>query len=134
MEPDYQKILQGKIDYYSETKAAYQFAAEEYARQYHEWMDSRKSDVSDSLPPTNEKLSELKKMAENYCYITHDDKPTISQKGLELVILEAMRHKLESALQLLLKLSNKPHFLYVNEVKEIAKLIHEAANGNKEKI
>jgi hypothetical protein len=47
MEPDYQKILQGKIDYYGETKAAYQFAAEEYARQYHEWMKSRQAAVKD---------------------------------------------------------------------------------------
>ena len=30
---DYEKILQSKIDYYGETKAAYQFAAEQYARE-----------------------------------------------------------------------------------------------------
>ena len=34
---------------------------------------------------------------------------------------------LEEALQLLLKLSNKPHFMYVGEVKEIAGLVHAAA-------
>jgi hypothetical protein len=36
--------------------------------------------------------------------------------------------RLEEALQLLLKLSNKPYFFYVDEVKEIAKLVHEQAN------
>lgn len=36
-EPDYQIILKGKIDYYGKTEAAYQLAAEEYARQYHEY-------------------------------------------------------------------------------------------------
>jgi hypothetical protein len=46
---------------------------------------------SGSLPLTDGKLSELKKMAENYCYLTHDDKPTISQKGLALIILEATK-------------------------------------------
>jgi hypothetical protein len=45
MEPNYQKILENKIDYYGETKAAYQFAAEEYARQYHKWMQSRQTAV-----------------------------------------------------------------------------------------
>jgi hypothetical protein len=49
MEPNYQTILQGKIDYYGETKAAYHFAAEEYARQYHTWMQSRQADVGGSL-------------------------------------------------------------------------------------
>ena len=34
IEPNYDKILQGKIDYYGETKAAYEFAAYEYNRQY----------------------------------------------------------------------------------------------------
>ena len=37
--------------------------------------------------------------------------------------------KLEQALQLLLKLSNKPLFMYVDELKEIAKLIHEVGNS-----
>ncbi len=32
-EPNFQKILKGKIDYYGKTEAAYEFAAEEYARQ-----------------------------------------------------------------------------------------------------
>ncbi len=43
MQPDYFKILQEKIDYYGETKAAYHFAAEEYARQYHEYMKTLES-------------------------------------------------------------------------------------------
>jgi len=30
--PDYNKILEGKIEHYGETKAAYQFTAEELAR------------------------------------------------------------------------------------------------------
>jgi ABC-type uncharacterized transport system ATPase subunit len=38
-QPKYDAILKEKTDYYGETKAAYQFAAEEFARQYHEWMD-----------------------------------------------------------------------------------------------
>ena len=42
------------------------------------------------------------------------------------------REKLEEALQLLLKLSNNPHFFYVEEVKEIAKLIHGFAQQSKE--
>ena len=46
---------------------------------------------------------------------------------VELELVESEK-KLEAALQLLLKLSNKPHFLYVEELKEIAKLVHEAAN------
>jgi hypothetical protein len=46
---------------------------------------------------------------------------------VELELVESDK-KLEAALQLLLKLSNKPHFLYVEELKEIAKLVHEAAN------
>jgi len=32
-EPDFQQILKDKTDYYGKTEAAYQFAAEEYARQ-----------------------------------------------------------------------------------------------------
>lgn len=48
--------------------------------------------VGGSLPHlTDYKMAELKKIAEKYCYLTHDDKPTISQKGLELVIIEALR-------------------------------------------
>jgi len=34
IEPNYDKILQSKIDYYGETKAAYEFAAYEYNKQY----------------------------------------------------------------------------------------------------
>ncbi len=34
IEPNYDKILQGKINYYGETKAAYEFAAYEYNKQY----------------------------------------------------------------------------------------------------
>ncbi len=37
-EPSYENILQSKIDHYGETKASYQFTAEEYAKQYHEYM------------------------------------------------------------------------------------------------
>ena len=32
-EPNYDKILKSKIDYYGETKAAYEFAANEFAKQ-----------------------------------------------------------------------------------------------------
>ena len=46
---------------------------------------------------------------------------------VELELIETEKN-LEVALQLMLKLSNKPHFLYVEELKEIAKLVHEAAN------
>lgn len=45
-----------------------------------------------------------------------------------------LKDKLEEALQLLLKLSNKPHFFYVDEVKGIAKLIHEAYNNKNEAV
>lgn len=48
-EPIYERILKKKTKYYGETKAAYQFAAEEYARQYHEWMQSRQAAVSGSV-------------------------------------------------------------------------------------
>ncbi len=34
IEPNYDKILKDKIDYYGETKAAYEFAAYEYNKQY----------------------------------------------------------------------------------------------------
>jgi hypothetical protein len=44
-EPNYENILKEKTDYYGETRAAYQFAAEEYARQYHSWMMSNKGNV-----------------------------------------------------------------------------------------
>ena len=35
-EDEFTKILKSKIEYYGETKAAYQFAAEEYAEAYHQ--------------------------------------------------------------------------------------------------
>ena len=35
-EPNYDEILKKKVSHYGETKAAYQYAAEEYARQYFE--------------------------------------------------------------------------------------------------
>lgn len=47
---------------------------------------------------SEERLAELQQMAERYCFLTHDDKPTISQKGLKLVILEALSYKLENPL------------------------------------
>lgn len=50
MRPNYENILKEKTDYYGETKAAYQFCAEEYARQYHTWMESWKSNVSAQVP------------------------------------------------------------------------------------
>lgn len=40
-----------------------------------------------------------------------------------------IKEQCESALQLLLKLSNKPHFFYVDEVKEIATIIHTLGNS-----
>lgn len=46
---------------------------------------------------------------------------------VELELVESEK-KLNEALRLLIELSNKPHFLYVDELKEIAKLVHEAAN------
>lgn len=42
---------------------------------------------------------------------------------------EKLREQCEEALQLLLKLSNKPHFIYLNEVKEIALIIHTLASS-----
>ena len=33
-EPNYEDILKAKIEYYGETKAAYEFATHEYTRQY----------------------------------------------------------------------------------------------------
>ena len=34
IEPNYEEILKKKIDYYGDTRAAYQFTAEEFTRQY----------------------------------------------------------------------------------------------------
>ena len=67
-----------------------------YTQEYTQWLERhvfalRQQPVSGLLPLTDGKLSELKKMAENYCYLTHDDKPTISQKGLAIIILEATK-------------------------------------------
>lgn len=42
--PSYDNILQDQIDYYGETKAAYEFAATEYAKQMIDWdKEIRKS-------------------------------------------------------------------------------------------
>ena len=46
---------------------------------------------------------------------------------VELELVESEK-KLNEALRLLIELSNKPHFLYVEELKQIAKLIHESSN------
>lgn len=46
---------------------------------------------------------------------------------VELELIESEK-KLNEALRLLIELSNKPHFLYVEELKQVAKLIHESAN------
>lgn len=53
------------------------------------------------------------------------DMGTFGLVELELVKSEK---KLNEALSLLIELSNKPHFLYVEELKQIAKLIHESSN------
>ena len=46
---------------------------------------------------------------------------------VELELIESEK-KLNEALRLLIELSNKPHFLYVEELKQVAKLIHESSN------
>jgi hypothetical protein len=46
---------------------------------------------------------------------------------VELELVESEK-KLNEALRLLIELSNKPHFLYVEELKQVAKLIHESSN------
>lgn len=46
---------------------------------------------------------------------------------VELELVESEK-KLNEALHLLIELSNKPHFLYVDELKQVAKLIHESSN------
>ncbi len=48
IEPNYDKILKDKIDYYGETKAAYEFAAYEYNKQYIELNKLSIQLVSDS--------------------------------------------------------------------------------------
>lgn len=45
-EPNCHKILKAKIDYYGETKAAYQFAAEEYERCYRAWRSKAGQEVN----------------------------------------------------------------------------------------
>jgi lipid A disaccharide synthetase len=52
-EPIYDQILKGKIDHYGETKAAYQFAAEEYARQWFVWMSQQMERLQCMKSPTN---------------------------------------------------------------------------------
>jgi hypothetical protein len=62
IEPNYDDILRIKISYYGNTKAAYQFTAEEYARQYfklnkHSVLDDvsgSKSTTSDAFKATLE--------------------------------------------------------------------------------
>ena len=46
---------------------------------------------------------------------------------VELELVESEK-KLNEALRLLIELSNKPLFLYVEELKQIGKLIHESSN------
>ena len=46
---------------------------------------------------------------------------------IELELLESEK-KLNDALHLLIELSKKPHLLYVEELKQVAKLIHESFN------
>jgi hypothetical protein len=46
---------------------------------------------------------------------------------VELELVESEK-KLNEALHLLIELSNKPHFLYVEELKQVGKLIHESVN------
>ena len=46
---------------------------------------------------------------------------------VELELVESEK-KLNEALRLLIELSNKPHFLYVEELKQVAKLIHASSN------
>ena len=46
---------------------------------------------------------------------------------VELELLESEK-KLNDALHLLIELSKKPHLLYVEELKQVAKLIHESFN------
>lgn len=46
---------------------------------------------------------------------------------VELELVESEK-KLNEALRLLIELSNKPHFFYVEELKQVAKLIHESSN------
>ena len=37
------------------------------------------------------RLCELQKLAETYCYLKHDDTPTISTGGIEFLINEALK-------------------------------------------
>jgi len=62
VEPDYDAILKSKTDDYGETKAAFQFAAEEYARQYFK-LNNNVSDAVNSCLPS---LDEVKKELKNY--------------------------------------------------------------------
>jgi hypothetical protein len=44
--------------------------------------------VSVELPLTEARLSALHDIAKNYCYTTQDNSPTISRKGVELLLVE----------------------------------------------
>jgi hypothetical protein len=44
--------------------------------------------VSVELPLTEARLSALHDIAKQYCYTTQDDSPTISRKGVELLLVE----------------------------------------------
>lgn len=49
-QPSYEAILLSKKEYYGDTEAAREFAAGQYARQYHDWMNSKPVDGPQLLP------------------------------------------------------------------------------------
>ena len=55
-EPNFQTILKGKTDYYGKTEAAYEFAAEEYARQL-----IRSDDISERIIRLEKKVNKLER-------------------------------------------------------------------------
>jgi hypothetical protein len=63
---------------------------EEYAKAYHEEQVKllATTAVSVELPLTEARLSALHDIAKQYCYTTQDDSPTISRKGVELLLVE----------------------------------------------
>lgn len=51
-EPSYENIIKAKIDYYGETRAAYQFAAEEYATErikFDDWIRKKNPQLRHSF-------------------------------------------------------------------------------------
>lgn len=89
-EPNYEEILKSKTDYYGETKAAYQFAAEKYARQYHKWIQSCQDNFSVQQKATKTKFIIVTISDQNFTYnnLPIDDSLFIDSNGMIKVSFE----------------------------------------------